>query len=195
MKEYLEKLKITYQIVRKMKEGEDNNNRNKKDKESNSKKAIKVGSWVLYSTKELKGGEKANNLSRKFTNRYLGPYQVTNLDDRNHVTFQLTPTKTHTTRKSEVELFNGKYSNENNKFMPLFREIIGVGIPEERGEEKKERECKEREKKKFNVRTLMGRRIRIKWTNNRWYSATVIGYTADMKFNLVFLDERGNVEY
>ncbi len=170
-----------------------------KSKETKSKRMIKVGDWVLLSCRELVDNNKINNknntTNRKFSNRNIGPYRVVNLDDRNHVLLQITPTKTYETRKSEIELFIGGFTENMEAFTPYLDETIPILIPK-LNNNIIEKIGKDKDKKDLDIYSIVGKRINVYWpSEKKWYKATVIGYTNDMKSSLLFYDnDEGVVE-
>jgi len=76
-------------------------------------------------------------------------------------------------------------------FTPSLNEIIKIQIPNTRNQiNNKEKPISDKNKSKFNIKTIVGQRINILWNQNKtYYKATVIGYTSNLNFNLIFFDE------
>jgi hypothetical protein len=134
--------------------------------------------------------QRDKSIQKKFTNRNLGPYEIVDLDNLKHVTLQLTPSKTQQFHIDQIINYTG---NEKpfppNHFTPLLNEIIKIKIPS-RDLNHKEKIISDKNKSKFNIKTIVGQRINILWNQNKkYYKATVIGYTSNLNFNLIFFDE------
>lgn len=157
-------------------------------RESASKRSLKVGDYVLLSNRERTMTNNNPYTHRKFLSRNIGPYKVKAVDDRNHVVLCITPTRDLTVGRANVELFHGEPPITVGCFYPYLDEIIPVKIPENIDYE--EKVLKEDAKKDLDVRSIVGRRIRVYWSSEReWYKATVIGYMSDGLTNLVFYDD------
>ncbi len=164
----------------------------KKMSVSKSKKSIKVGDYVLLSSRELVDKQINNKnitTNRKFSNRNIGPYKVIELDDRNHIVIQISPKRVYITRKSEVELYCGEVEEDRNTFAPYLDETIIIKtIPIDINKE--EKVGKSSLKKELDIYKVVGKRINIYWPSvKKWYKATVIGYMNDMKTSLLFYDK------
>ncbi len=48
-------------------------------------------------------------------------------------------------------------------------------------------------KKDFDVKSLVGKRIKVEWKTGAykgWHKGTIIGYTSNLKNNLIYYDKR-----
>ena len=66
-----------------------------------------------------------------------------------------------------------------------------IQIPKTRNNiNNKEKLISDKNKSKYNIKTIVGQRINLLWNQNKtYYKATVIGYTSNLNFNLIFFDE------
>ena len=159
----------------------------------NKPSTFNIGQLVLLSGRgEPFDSQRDQSIQKKFTNRNLGPFEITNIDNFKHVTLQLTPSKTQQFHIDQITTYHG---NEKpfppNHFTPSLNEIIKIQIPKTRNQtNNKEKPISDKNKSKFNIKTIVGQRINILWNQNKsYYKATVIGYTSNLNFNLIFFDE------
>ena len=152
-----------------------------------------IGQLVLLSGRgEPFDSQRDKSIQKKFTYRNIGPFEITNIDNLKHVTLQLTPSKTQQFHIDQITPYHG---NEKpfppDHFTPSLNEIIKIQIPKTRNQtNNKEKLISDKNKTKFNVKTIVGQRINIIWNQNKtYYKATVIGYTSNLNFNLIFFDE------
>lgn len=88
-----------------------------------------------------------------------------------------------------MEKYHGDFSDDESRFAPFLDEVITVPVPTVDGS-RKEKVAKESEKKAFDVKSIVGRRVNVYWpTKKQWYKATVIGYTSNLQSNLLFYDD------
>ena len=131
------------------------------------------------------------SLNQKFLSHNLGPFLITHLDDQNHATLQITPSKTKSFHLDLLMPYLGEeIPFKPGYFTPQLGEIITIPLPSPRKPLDDERLLPESAKKIFNVKSIVGRRIYVLWNSNKkYYKALVIGYTANLEFNLIAFDE------
>ena len=149
---------------------------------------MEVGQYVWLSRKAYPNCYIKSHFS-KFERSNLGPFRIISVDNStNRVTLQITPSRSFETKVSFLKFFNGKLNRNGHEFTPFLDEIILLPIPSKVSI--KERVIASKEKLKYDVRSIVGKRVNIKWSsNNKYYPATVIGYTTNQLFNLVHFDE------
>ncbi len=159
----------------------------------NKPSTYNVGQLVLLSGRgEPFDSQRDKSIQKKFTNRNLGPFEIVEIDNQKHITLQLTPSKKQQFHIDQITTYHG---NEKpfppNQFTPSLNEIIKISIPNTRNQNNiKEKIIPNKNKTNFNIKTIVGQRINILWNQNKtYYKATVIGYTSNLNFNLIFFDE------
>jgi hypothetical protein len=156
----------------------------KRGVESKAKKSLEIGDWVTLSKRNL-----SNITNRKFANRNIGPYEIVEIDERNHVVLRITPSKNYTASRADVEKYYGNPPSLDGKFRGWFDEVFLTPIPVVSGVE--EKLMGNKYKKEYDVRSIVSRRIQVWWPSTKsWWKATVVGYTGDLKSNLLFYDVR-----
>jgi Integrase core domain. len=131
------------------------------------------------------------SLNFKLCDRNLGPYSVVNTEEEvNHLTLQITPSKTHACHYDDVTLYTGiERPFQDGYFTPDLTEVIPKKIPIRKAKQG-ERILGENSKNRFNVKSIVGRRVSVLWpSNKRTYKGTVIGYSTNLQQNLIFYDE------
>jgi hypothetical protein len=143
-------------------------------------------------------------LCPKLSHKNMGPFKVVRVQEEfNHLDIQIAPSTVITVHRDDVTPYwregvvvNVDEAEEKEeakkKFTPLLNEIVPeLEIPDAKQYEgKKFVELDEKEKAKYDVRTIVGKRIIVKWADKKWEPGTVIGYNAALTHNLVFYDDR-----
>jgi hypothetical protein len=81
-------------------------------------------------------------------------------------------------------------SDAVRRFKPALNEVILIPIPTKEDRKPNENPLAESEKKKFDVKSIVGKRVSVYWPSMKdWFSGTVIGYSSNMASNLIFYDE------
>jgi hypothetical protein len=91
-----------------------------------------------------------------------------------------------------VRPFTGKISQDKFSFIP--GEIIILPIPDPLEDIPEDAllqmKLPDSEKSQYNVYSIVGKYIAVKWSTKRHYAGIVIGYTNTTVFNLIFYNER-----
>jgi hypothetical protein len=134
-------------------------NNKKKGKESDNKRKIEKGIFVI-----LKRGESVDkSLNKKLTSKNIGPFKVLDINkELNRVTLQITPSKEKEVKLQDVEYYSDEYVREEDRYYNDLKEIIPLKVLKEREYKKEERVVAEKEKKNLTVKELVGRRISIR---------------------------------
>ena len=106
----------------------------------------------------------------------------------NRVTLSITPSRNFETKLSYILKYSGNYTIPINEFYPYLDEVIPIKIPHITA--RKSRIISDKYKKNYNIKSIVGKRINLLWNNGNYYPATVIGYTTNMLYSLVYFDER-----
>lgn len=160
-----------------------------KQKTIGAKFDISVGQYVWLSRKSYPNSY-VSSLFPKFSRSNLGPFSVVAVDEgHNRVTLQITPSRQFETKLSYISPFHGVYVRDETQFTPFLDEIILVNIPD-RTIIRKEKLLPDKTKLNYNIKSIVGKRISLKWNDGKFYYATVIGYTTNLLYNLVTFDER-----
>ena len=153
-----------------------------------NKNSFVLNQFVWLSRKSFPNSY-ASHLFSKFEKTNLGPFKLIEIDEGlNRVVLQITPSRTFQTKVNFISPFNGSYVPDSDSFSPYLDEVIPSKIPSKF--DSKERVLPDKNKLKYNVKSIVGKRVNILWSNKKFYKATVIGYTNNLAFNLVYFDDR-----
>ena len=146
---------------------------------------------MLKGRSEKLDKEKDKSLNIKFNYRNFGPYLIESVDEEKHAKIMITPSKFQVFHVNDLIIYKGSEKPfPEGYFTPSLDEIIKVKIPDPRGPTKGEKILSDKNKIKFNIKTIVGKRINVLWNQNKkFYKATVIGYTTNLNHSLVFFDE------
>ena len=137
------------------------------------KKPINFNSGQLVLLKSR--GEKLENykdksINSKFSYRNIGPYEIKSIDEEKHAIVQITPSKTEIFHFNDLLIYEGNDKPfPDGYFTPSLNEIIKIKIPNPREPKQKERLISDKNKSKFDVKSIVGRRINIMWKQNKMH--------------------------
>ena len=147
-----------------------------------------VDQWVWLSRKSFPNSY-IRSLFPKFSRTNLGPFRIVAIDEKlNRVTLQITPSRVFETKIGFISSHNGIYLPENDRFAPFLDEVILTKIPP-KVNNVKEKPISDKVKSNYDIKSIVGKRINVLWSNKKFYKATVIGFTTNLAFNLVHFDE------
>jgi hypothetical protein len=131
------------------------------------------------------------SLNHKLLSQNIGPFEIINLDDQKHVTLQITPSTTKSFHLDQITPYSGnEIPFKEGHFTPQLDEIIIEKLPVPRKANFKEKILPDKEKKKYNVKSLVGKRIKILWKEDKkYYNALVIGYSTNLQSSLIAFDD------
>ena len=143
--------------------------------------------------------QKANwipkHLNPKLSLTNIGPFKIIKVLANNHVQLDIDGNELTEVHMDDITLYKSNTNTNTNKFKHKPTEkIIIQEIPTvlEDNEIPAFEDCLPiSENNKYNVQTIVGKRIMVWWPSLRlYYSGIVIGYTNDLLNNLVFYDVR-----
>jgi len=131
------------------------------------------------------------SLSSKFLSKHIGPFEVDNVDDHNHAFLRITKSKIIKFHFDDLVSYSGTaVPFPQGCFTPELGEIIPVKIPAVRGPLTNEKFSKSSAKKNFDIKTIVGQRVSVKFrpSDVEYSKGLVIGYDSNLKHNLIFYD-------
>jgi hypothetical protein len=166
---------------------------NKKSKINREIHSWKVGDYARIRREE---NTIVAGLNVKLATKTQGPFEVISVQpNRNRITLRITPTKNLTVHYDDCVWAEPKPLNPD-EFSPELTEIIpnrSIPPPRNPPKVKKSNIRPETDKSQYDVKSIVGQRIRLLWNSGKakgWWTGTVIGYDASLKFNLVYYDIR-----
>lgn len=80
------------------------------------------------------------------------------------------------------------YVQTDDEFSPFLDEVILLKIPSKQINNETEKPISDKQKANYDVKSIVGKRVNILWSDKKYYKATVIGFTTNLSFNLVHFD-------
>ena len=138
----------------------------------------------------------ASNLNAKLAPSNLGPYPISKVLENNHILIDVDgdqPLEVHLDEVAPYRVKNIQDELSKKCFKGKFSEkFIIKEIPDVYANDIQWDECLPiLENNNFNVKSIVGKRIMVWWPSfKKYYTGIVIGYTNDLKKNLIFYDVR-----